>query len=276
MNNPAKYITVVVLAALAFCAEAAAQMHPERKHIRAGYRDYEALDYGASEGDFRTAAMKNPASFEAMFNLGDALYKQERYEEAENTFKAILENPQEYMLDGDRAAKVQHNLGNVQFAQQKLKEAAESYENSLMSNPSDLETKFNLAYVQKLMEEQENGGGDNDDNQDQNQDQDQNQNQNDQSDGNDNKDQDKQDGDQEQDQSEKDDKSGDDEQEKGDQPDKPDQSEKPEGQPQPREGAMSKADAEKMLEIMQQEEDKTRDKVNEKQAATTTKSGKNW
>ena len=268
MKSNLRHISVFLLLLAVGCSEAYAQMYPERKHIRKGNKDYEALDYGASEGDYRTAAMKNPGSFEAMYNLGDALYKQERFEEAENTFKGIIDNSQQYLLDEARAAKVFHNLGNAQFGQRKLKEAAESYASSLIYNPSDMETKYNLAYVQKLLENEQQGGGGNDD-----QNNDQNQDQNQGGDGNNDQNQDKNDqqGDQKEDQ-------GDDQKDKGgeDKNDQQNQPDKPSVNPPKREGAMSVADAEKMLESMQQEEDKTRDKVNEKQAVTTTKSGKNW
>lgn len=257
MNNALKYIVVSVLLAAAGCCRLVAQMHPERRHVRAGYKDYETLEYGASEGDFRTAVTKNPLSYEAALNLGDALYRQERFEEAENTFGTLLGNP---LLTEKQAAEAFHNLGNAQFGQQKLQEAAESYMKSLMLNPDDLETKYNLAYVQKLLEDQQQdgGGGDNDPNQDQDNDPDQ-----DQSQGGDN------DQDPNQDQDRNQDENRDQNQDQGQNEEKP--------QPdQPREGAMSKADAEKLLEALQQEEDKTREKVNEKQTATSTKSGKNW
>lgn len=257
MNNALKYISLLVVVAAAGCCDAFGQLHPERKHIRSGNKDYEKLDYGASEGDYRTAVSKNPASFEASFNLGDALYKQERFEEAENTFNGLLE---ETLMTGQQAAKAFHNLGNTQFAQQKLKEAEESYMRSLALNPDDLETKYNLAYVQKLLEDQQGGGGGQDDQNDQQGDNNQdNRNDPDGQSG----DSDPQEGDRDEDKEDRQDGEGQDPQEK------------PEAQQQ-REGAISKEDAAKMLESMQQQEDKTRDKVNEKQAATTTKSGKNW
>ena len=257
MNNALKYISLFLVVAAAGCCEAYGQLYPERKHIRSGNKDYEKLDYSASEGDYRTAVSKNPASFEASFNLGDALYRQERFEEAENTFNALLENT---LMTEKQAAKAFHNLGNTQFAQQKLKEAEESYMKSLALNPDDLETKYNLAYVQKLLEDQQGGGGDgqDDQNQDGNDGQDQQNNPDGQSGEND-----PQEGDRDQD--------TDGQQDQQNQ----DQQEKPEARQQ-REGAISKEDAAKMLESMQQQEDKTRDKVNEKQATATTKSGKNW
>ena len=256
MNNALKYISLFLVVATAGYCEAYGQLYPERKHIRSGNKGYEKLDYGAAEGDYRTAVSKNPTSFESSFNLGDALYKQERFEEAENTFNDLLENT---LMNEQQAAKAYHNLGNAQFAQQKLKEAAESYMKSLALNPNDLETKFNLAYVQKLLEDQQGGGGGGDSQDDQNQDGNNDQNNPEGRNG----ENDPQEGDRDED------KDGQkDEQNQG-------QQEKPDAKQQ-REGAISKEDAAKMLESMQQQEDKTRDKVNEKQAASTSKSGKNW
>ena len=125
-------------------------------------------------GGFREALAKEPSSFAAAFNLADALYKQGDYAGAAEVLGALAERSD--LTPGQRA-KVFHNLGNDMFAQQKLKEAADFYKQSLRENPADLETKYNLAYVQKLLEEQQQeGGGGDDRNQNQNQDQNGNQN----------------------------------------------------------------------------------------------------
>ncbi|MBR6813556.1 MAG: tetratricopeptide repeat protein, partial [Tidjanibacter sp.] len=145
-------LTLVLL--LCACGSLSAQMFPERKHIRSGNKAYEALDYAAAEQEYRQAQIDTPSSPEAAFNLADALYKQERYEEAENTLKALTEKPE--LLTAEQAAKVYHNLGNAQFQQQKLNEALESYKQAQRINPDDLETKYNLAYTKKLLEENEN------------------------------------------------------------------------------------------------------------------------
>ncbi len=144
-----KYIIGLLVFLVAGCWQAAGQRYPERRHIRSGNRDYEKLDYVAAEEKYRTAVSKNDASFEAAFNIGDALYKQEWFDEAENAFGKLLENK---TLTGQQTAKTLYNLGNAQFAGQKLKEAAESYMRSLIINPNDLEAKYNLAYVQKLLD----------------------------------------------------------------------------------------------------------------------------
>ena len=48
-----------------------------------------------------------------------------------------------------------HNLGNSLLQEGKLEESIESYKNSLRNNPSDKDTKHNLAYAQRMKQEQE-------------------------------------------------------------------------------------------------------------------------
>jgi tetratricopeptide (TPR) repeat protein len=252
-------LALLCVAAVAGGTESYGQKYPERRHIRAGNLDYEAQDYPASEGDYRTALEKDSSSFAARFNLGDALYKQERFEEAEKEFAALADSP--VFESVEQAGKVFYNLGNAQFSQKKLKEALESYKMSLRVNPGDLEAKYNLAYVQKLLEEQENeggGGSGEQDKQDEQNEQQQNQN-----DGQ---------GEQQQDpQGQEEDENEQDGQNEGEQ-DKPE----PSGENQPAEAVISREDAEKMLETIQSQEDKTREKVNDQQKVTVGRSGKNW
>ena len=254
---------VLFAAALLWCGGGTAQQHPERRHLRAGNRSYEAQEYAAGAEAFREALAKEPSSFAAAFNLADALYKQGDYAGAAEVLGALAERSD--LTPGQRA-KVFHNLGNDMFAQQKLKEAADFYKQSLRENPADLETKYNLAYVQKLLEEQQQeGGGGDDRNQNQNQDQNGNQNR---------------DGDREQnrDGSENRDEGGndrpDDRNDGGSAGD--DSGPKGESREQETPGGMSREDAENILDAMQQQEDRTREKVNAQRAVGVARSGKNW
>ena len=70
---------VLFAAALLWCGGVTAQQHPERRHLRAGNRSYEAQEYAAGAEAFREALAKEPSSFAAAFNLADALYKQGDY-----------------------------------------------------------------------------------------------------------------------------------------------------------------------------------------------------
>ena len=172
----------------------------------------------------------------------------------------------------DERAQAFYNLGNAQFKQQKYKEALESYKQSLRLNPSDQEAKYNYAYTKRLIDDDENGGGGGGD--DKNQDKDQNKEQ--QQGG-----QDQQNGDQQKDDQQKDDKGqGDDKEQQGDpqqnpaQPDK-EQEGDPQGEPQPVPAGISPQEQEQMLDAIQAQEDRTQDKLKEKQGVVVLGS-KNW
>ena len=58
----------------------------ERKFIRKGNEAYEKKQFTQSEVNYRKALEKDAQSFDAQFNVGDALYKQGKYKEAAQTF----------------------------------------------------------------------------------------------------------------------------------------------------------------------------------------------
>ena len=125
----------------------------ERKFIREGNRNYDKEKYAHSEVSYRKAIENQPNSFKASFNLGDALYKQEKYEDAADQFQVLGYTEKDKL----ELAKVYHNLGNSFLELDSLKESIEAYKNALRNNPNDMETKYNLAYAQqKLKEQQQN------------------------------------------------------------------------------------------------------------------------
>ncbi|MBQ3254612.1 MAG: tetratricopeptide repeat protein [Rikenellaceae bacterium] len=310
------YLTFTLAIALFVATDAQAQKWPERSRVRRGNRAYERLDYGCAEERYQQALELCDTCFEAKFNLGDALYKQQRYDEAEKIFTALAADSTR--SDLDRAHSF-YNLGNSLFQQKKYQEALSAFKRSLRLNPADLETKYNYAYTKKYIEDNQQGGGgggDNNQNQDnQNQDQnqqgggqndqqnDQNQDQNQQGNDDQNKDQnqdnennndqkdqnsdnnenqsDQNQNDQDRDgDGENDDQQGDNDrdQQGKDDPNEGDQdpNEQGGGQNEPQPSGLSQNDAERMLDAIQGEEDKTRDKVNAKVGQGVVRSGKNW
>ena len=306
----------MLIAALALAIPAQAQKWPERSRVRRGNRAYERLDYGRAEERYQQALELSDTCFEAKFNLGDALYKQQRYDEAEKIFTALAADSTR--SDLDRAHSF-YNLGNSLFQQKKYQEALSAFKRSLRLNPADLETKYNYAYTKKYIEDNQQGGGgggDNNQNQDnQNQDQnqqgdgqndqqnDQDQDQNQQGNDDQNKDQNQdnknnndqknQNSDNNENQSdqtqndqdrdgdgENDDQQGDNDRDQQGNNDpnegNQDPNEQGGGQNEPQPSGLSQNDAERMLDAIQGEEDKTRDKVNAKVGQGVVRSGKNW
>ena len=218
----------------------------ERKYIREGNREFEDGNFEDSEIAYRKAAdLEKTKTHKPAFNIGDALYKQEKYDDAASQFQSIAESE----LSKDEKAKVFHNLGNSFLQNNKLQESIEAYKNALRNNPNDLDTKYNLAYAQKKLQQQQQ-------NQDQNKDQNKDQNQQDQ-----NKDQNKDQQDNNQDQQNKQDQN------------KQDQNQEQQQQQQPK---ISKEDAERILQALANDEKKTQQKVKEQKAAAKVKVEKEW
>lgn len=242
--------TILTVLLLVFCGAAAAQKYPERRAIRSGNRQYEKGAYPEAETAYRRALEKTPDSPEATFNLSDALYKQERYDEAG---KLAASAAQQLAADPSRreeAAQAFFNQGNALFKQRKLQEALEAYKNSLKLNPGDMEAKFNYAYTKKLLDRDQNNQNDRKNDNDRN-------NRNDDPNRDPNKDPNRNpDGD------------GD----RNDPSDKP----RPDSGEQPQDGGMSREEAERLLDAVQGSEDKTKEKVDAKKAKVVGRSGKNW
>lgn len=302
------YLIFTLAVTLFVATDAQAQKWPERSRVRRGNRAYERLDYDRAEERYREAQQLSDTCFEATFNLGDALYKQQRFDEAEKVFTALAADSTRNDLD---RAHSYYNLGNSLFQQKKYQEALAAYKRSLRLNPADLETKYNYAYTKKYIEDNQQGGGGGGGNNNQNQNQnDQNQqgggqndqqndqnkdqqndqqNQDQQGDGDQNKDQnqdqnndknqDNQNNNDQKDQNSdqnKDDQQGENDPKEGENDPQDGEGDPQQGDGEPQPSGLSQNDAERMLDAIQGEEDKTRDKVNAKVGQGVVRSGKNW
>ena len=121
------------------------------KLIRQGNSAYTDSSFAAAEESYRTALAADQNAFNAAFNLADAIYKQENYKEASTLFQGLTSKA----VSKEEKAMAYHNLGNSLLQEGKLEESIESYKNSLRNNPSDKDTKHNLAYAQRMKQEQE-------------------------------------------------------------------------------------------------------------------------
>lgn len=88
MRNSTKYM---LLALLLCCATAAfGQKYPERRHVRKGNSLYEEQRMEEAQKEYRTALQEDSKSVEGKFNLGDSQFAMGDFESAENTFKELL------------------------------------------------------------------------------------------------------------------------------------------------------------------------------------------
>lgn len=135
-----------------WCAAAPLSAQKESGDVRRGNKAYENEKYVDAEVDYRKGLEQNNKSFSAAFNLGNALYRQQKYPEAIEQFQAAAH------LAGDdkqRVASAYHNIGNALLQSGEYAKSIEAYKQALRRNPTDDETRYNLVYAQQMLQQQQ-------------------------------------------------------------------------------------------------------------------------
>ena len=157
----------------------------ERKYIRKGVKEYHKDDFGNAEVNFRKALDENDESWEASFNTGNSLYKQDKSEDAVEMYNQLLR------MEGDknRKADIYYNIGNSFLKEQQYEKSIDAYKNALRNRPEDEDARYNLAYALSMLSQDENQQDQQQDQQegDQDGDQDDQQDQQESQDGEDNR-----------------------------------------------------------------------------------------
>ena len=211
-------------------------------------------NFEEAEKNFRVAIDDSLSDLRATFNLSNKYYSEGLYDEA------ISRQIESTKLAKNKSEKHKafHNLGNSLMKKEMCSEAVLAYKNALRNNPSDDETRYNLALAKKCEEEQRNDDQNKDD---QNKD---NENKDDQNKDNENKDDQNQD-DQNKDSENKDDQNKDD-----------NKSEKPK-ENKNQQSKLSPQQIKNLLYAMENAEKKVQAKVNDKkQKGTKVVSEKDW
>lgn len=119
--------------------------------LRKGDRAYDREQYKSAEKQYRIAADRDMGNPQALYNLGNTLYQQGNFEDAQQRFKQAAEGA---VKTNDKADAF-HNLGDSFLKQRKYKEAVQAYEQSLRLRPADEGTKQNLQMAKKRLREEE-------------------------------------------------------------------------------------------------------------------------
>ncbi|MDY5969480.1 MAG: tetratricopeptide repeat protein [Bacteroidales bacterium] len=150
-----------------------------RTYTREGNKAYKKGLFDDAAAKYHLALKGDSAYYKAQYNLGNSLYRQQRYEDATQHFTNALQNP---TLKGKQRGDAFHNLGNshlqaglqqrskgasTQGMQQEndggmthFQQAVDNYKEALKLNPKNKDTKYNLSYAQKMLAQaQQNKGG---------------------------------------------------------------------------------------------------------------------
>ncbi len=225
---------IAILSLMMFSLFVSAQN--DKKLVRKGNNLYANKKYPDAEIFYRKALEKKADFPTASYNLGNSLFKQNKLNDAADQYNKLAG---ENKLTKNQLAMVYHNLGNTLLQSQKIEESIDAYKKSLRNNSRDMETKYNLAFAQRLLK---NPPKQNKQNQKNNKDQQ-------------NKDQKKEKSKQDQDKNK----------------------EKQNQSQQPQEGKLSKEDAKRMLEAVQNDENNLQKKLEkEKEQGKKINPEKNW
>lgn len=143
-----KFISICILMFYVILTQA----QNDKKFIEQGNELYNKKQYSKALQDYQKATKQNPMRYEGQFNEGDALFRAGKLEEAAAKFAkagSLTQNKQDL-------SNVYHNLGNTHLKAKKYQEGIEAYKRALKLNPKDEQTRYNLAYAQKMMQQQKN------------------------------------------------------------------------------------------------------------------------
>jgi tetratricopeptide (TPR) repeat protein len=217
-----------------------------RSLVNKGVDQYKEGKPSDAEVNFKKGLEKAPQNYIANFNLGDAYFKQKKFNEAIKSYQRALA---ESKTNGQKA-QVYHNIGNSLLKDKKIDQSIAAYTQALKLNPDDQGTKYNLSYALSQKNDQKKNKNKNKNNKDKNK----NKNNKDQQ----NKDQNKKDQNK---------------QNKNDQNKQNQQNKKQQQQPQ--KNQISKADAERILNALKNNEQGLQKKLRKK-TGKVVKTAKDW
>lgn len=163
------YITGLLLTLL---VPAVAQ--EEKKILHEGNKSYFGGKVMESASLYKKSLKENPNYYKANFNLGDALYQTATmiktgkmpvpdkrmtadsaanlvFDQAAEQFEVVAKS----VSHPDTIQKAWHNYGNAKLQQKSYEDAIMGYKKALRLNPKDDETRYNLAYAQRKLKEQQ-------------------------------------------------------------------------------------------------------------------------
>ncbi len=211
------------------------------QNVRQGNDLYLENSFEKAVGEYRKSISSEEAPLEGFYNMGNSYYRQGKYEEASQYFKMAADRAE----DEETKAKAYHNLGNSLFKQKELEKSIEAYKHALLNQPKDEESRYNLAYAQQLLQEQQQQEQE----QEQEQEQDQQEQEQDQ---------------QEQDQQEQEEQQEQEQQEQEQEQEQEQQEQEEQQQQQQQEQQVSREDAERILEALNNKEKEVQEKLKKK------------
>ena len=127
------------------------QAQSDRKMIRQGNKLYRKGNVAEAEVSYRKAVERNERNAQANYNLGNALMGQRK----DSLAITQLEKAAKLETNPLRRAQAYHNMGVICQQHRMFGEAIEAYKEALRNNPTDNETRYNLALCKRQQQDQQ-------------------------------------------------------------------------------------------------------------------------
>ena len=162
MNKMKQHISFVLVCLMVSAfAKAQSQQPPQQDNSAYESAMAQGLDYAndnnfpKAEAAYRKAKALNPESAEASYNMGNLYYNNDKKYNAAEGYRAAATTSKSKA----EKHKAFHNMGNTFMDNKQFPEAVEAYKNALRNDPTDDETRYNLALAKQEEEKQGGGGG---------------------------------------------------------------------------------------------------------------------
>lgn len=170
MQKQYNFFLILLLSLISFAMNA----QEEKKILRKGNDAYNTSNMLNATSYYKNAIKEKPTYYKANFNLGDALYKigtnvktgkmlppdpkmkpdsaaNVIFEQAAEQFEVVAKS----VSHPDTIQNAWHNYGNAKLQQKSYEDAIMGYKKALKMNPKDEDTRYNLAYAQRKLKEQQ-------------------------------------------------------------------------------------------------------------------------
>jgi len=134
------FVLICLLPAFSFAQD-------DKAAIKKGNDAYKKNEFDKATEEYKKVTAKTPANATAQFNLGNALYKNSKSDDAVNAYDNAANN----LSDKTEKAKALYNKGVVLQNNKKLPECIHAYKDALKLNPQDDDARQNL---QKALQQQ--------------------------------------------------------------------------------------------------------------------------
>ena len=123
--------------------------------IRKGNEYFRNGQFGMAEQHYASVLKSDPKNETARYNLGLALYHQQKFSEAEAIWKTLAKESTAVAVQSGSY----YNKGVIQSHEKRLEESIDSYKDALRINPDDKEARENLQKALSELKKNQGGGG---------------------------------------------------------------------------------------------------------------------